>query len=113
MSIDNYGAILFISDVDYYSANSASHCNPENGACKCSVMNEQCTELQICSKDGACEGMYNLFIKTYIVPSISSVHSNIMFGINPILFLFYTRTHSSDNATTTIKSLQNHEISTW
>ena len=46
-------------------------------------------------------------------PNKISVHSNIMFGINPISFLFYTRTHSSDNATTTIKSLQNHEISTW
>ena len=70
MCIHNYGAILFISDVDYYSANSASHCNHENGACKCSVTNEQCTGLDICSKDGACEGMHNLFIKIYIVPSM-------------------------------------------
>ena len=67
MRIHNYDAILFISDVDYYSANSASHCNPENGACKCSVRNEQCTGKEICAKDGACESMYNLFIKTYIV----------------------------------------------
>ena len=90
MCIHNCGAILSISVVDYYSANSASHCNPENGACKCAT-NEQCTGLDVCSKDGACEGMHNLFIKIYILPSmIKYLPGNIQVVINPKSFLCYT-----------------------
>ena len=41
--------------VDYYSANSANHCDAENGICQCTAMNERCTGMKICSKGGACE----------------------------------------------------------
>ena len=40
------------------------------------------------------------------------IHSNIMFVVNHILFLFYTRKHSSNDATTSIKPWQNHKLST-
>ena len=56
-----------ISAVDYYSANSANYCANENGICKCSATDEQCTGLEVCSYDGACEGIHNDFIQIYIV----------------------------------------------
>ena len=46
--------------------------------------NGTCTGAEICSKDGTCKGNHNEIIKMHLV----IIHSNIIFVINPIYFLF-------------------------
>ena len=71
----------------FYGANSARICDSTTNSCKCSTTTEQCTGETICNTDGACQGKYRNLNNFNDKPK-TMIHSNIIFVINPIYFLF-------------------------
>ena len=50
----------YVSDNQFYTANSARICDSATNKCKCSATIEQCTGEKICNKGGTCQGKYKI-----------------------------------------------------
>ena len=46
----------FVSENQFYRANSARYCDSKTNTCKCSATAEKCTGQTTCSEDGSCQG---------------------------------------------------------
>ena len=94
----------------FETANSASYCETTTNECKCSATSEQCIGLDICSKEGVCEGKYeNTYIKLVILFQQVFMSHIISFFYHIIFSLVHT---FAPPCYKTIKPVQKHATRT-